>query len=186
LNSVLDAKRLGLLAELAPTSARIGVLLSSVTTSAAQTRLRDMPTKTASALGRQIEVLPALDSRQVEAVFASLAEKRIDALYVPPSPIYASLRIQIATTAARHAIPVVYGERLMVEAGGLMSYGADTTEDWRIVGTYVGRILKGEKPADLPVQQPSKFQLVINLQTARLLGLTVPPDLLTRADEVIE
>ena len=121
-----------------------------------------------------------------EAVFGSLAEKRIDALYVPPGPIYGSFRVQIATAAARHAIPVVYGERVMVDAGGLISYGADTADDWRIVGTYVGRILKGEKPADLPVQQPTKFQLVINLQTARLLGLNVPHLLLARADEVIE
>ena len=122
---------------------------------------------------------------ETEAAFASLAEKRIDALYLPPSPLYASLRVQIATAAARHAIPVVYGDRLMVDAGGLMSYGADTADDWRMVGAYVGRILKGEKPADLPVQQPTKFELVINLkpQGARH---TVPPSLLARADEVIE
>jgi putative tryptophan/tyrosine transport system substrate-binding protein len=186
LNSLLDPKRLGLLVELVPKAERIGVFLASVTSSLSQSRMRDLPTTIAAALRRQIEVLPALDSRQIEAVFAGLADQRIDALYVPSSPIYASLRVQIATTAARHALPVVYGERLMVEAGGLMSYGADTTDDWRMVGNYVGRILKGEKPADLPVQQPSKFQLVINLQTARLLGLTVPPDLLARADEVIE
>jgi putative tryptophan/tyrosine transport system substrate-binding protein len=186
LNSVLDAKRIGLLTELLPTSARIGVLLSSVSSSAAQARMRDLPKTTAAAVGRQIEVLYAPDSPQIEAIFASLAEKRIDALYIPPSPIFASLRAQIATAAARHAVPVIYGERGMVDAGGLMSYGADTADDWRIVGTYVGRVLKGERPADLPVQQPSKFELVINLQTARLLGITVPPSLLTRADEVIE
>jgi putative ABC transport system substrate-binding protein len=185
LNRVLDAKRLSLLAELLPKVARIGVLMTNTASSNGKARMRDLPT-TAAALGRQIEVLSAPDSRQVEAVFAGLAEKRIDALYVPPSPIFASLRVQIATTAARHAIPVVYGERLMADAGGLMSYGADTTDDWRMVGSYVGRILKGEKPADLPVQQPSKFELVINLQTARLLGITVPPSLLSRADGVIE
>jgi putative ABC transport system substrate-binding protein len=186
LNSLLDPKRLGLLVELVPKAERIGVFLASVTSFMSQARMRDLPTTTATALRRKIEILPALDGQQIEAVFASLAEKRIEALYIPPSPIFASLRVQIATTAARHAVPVVYGERVMVETGGLLSYGADTTDDWRMVGNYVGRILKGEKPADLPVQQPSKFQLVINLQTARLLGLTVPPDLLARADEVIE
>jgi putative tryptophan/tyrosine transport system substrate-binding protein len=186
LNSDLDAKRLGLLTELLPAAARIGVLLSTFTTLPAQDRQRDLPTTTAAALGRQIEVLLASDSRQIDAAFASFAERRIDAGYVAPSPVFGSLRAQIATAAARYAVPVVYGERLMVEAGGLMSYGADTADDWRIVGTYVGRILKGEKPNDLPVQQPSKFQLVINLATARLLGLTVPSQLLAIADEVIE
>jgi putative ABC transport system substrate-binding protein len=185
LNGVLDAKRLGLLVELVPAVARIGVLLTTVTSVATQARLRELP-RAAAALGRQIEVLPAPDSREIETVFASLAEKRIDALYVPPNPIYGSLRVQIATAAARHAIPVVYGERLMVDAGGLMSYGADTADDWRIVGTYVGRILKGEKPADLPVQQPIKFELAINLKTAKALGLAVPDKLLALADEVIE
>jgi putative ABC transport system substrate-binding protein len=185
LNNVLDAKRLGLLAELVPTAARIGVLLSITTMSTPLARMRDLQT-IATALGRQIETLPAKNSRQIEAVFARLADLRIDALYVPPSPLYGSLRAEIAAAAAHHAIPVVYGERLMVEAGGLMSYGADTGDDWRIVGNYVGRILKGEKPADLPVTQPTKFELVINLTTAKALGLTVPPTLLTRADEVIE
>ena len=183
LNSLLDGKRLGLLAQLLPSAARIGVLLWGLIS--AEARKHDLPT-TAAALGRQIEFLPALDSREIGTIFASLAEKRIDALYVPPSPLVFTWRVQIATAAARYAIPVIYGERAMVEAGGLMSYGADTADDWRIVGTYVGRILKGEKPADLPVQQPSKFQLVINLATARLIGLTVPSQLLALADEVIE
>jgi putative ABC transport system substrate-binding protein len=150
-----------------------------------QSRLRNLPAISA-ALGRQIEILTAPDSRQIQAVFASLAEKQIDALYVTPNPTVESLRVQIATAAARHAIPVVYGERIMVDAGGLISHGAGFADDWRLVGTYVGRILKGEKPADLPVQQPSKFELVINLQSARLLGLTLPPTLLALADAVIE
>jgi putative ABC transport system substrate-binding protein len=145
--------------------------------------MRDLTTTTATALGRQIEILPAADSRQIEAVFAGLADMRIDALYITPSPLYFNL---IAAAATRHTIPVVYGERLMVTAGGLMSYAADTPDDFRIVGNYVGRILKGEKPADLPVQQPTKFELVINLKTAKALGLTVPPSLLASADEVIE
>jgi putative ABC transport system substrate-binding protein len=133
------------------------VLLQNFTAPPQHARLRDLPTTIAAALGRQIEVLLGTDSGQIDAAFASLAEKRIDALYVPPNPIFFSLRIQIATAAARYAVPVMYGERAMVEAGGLVSYGTDTADNWRMVGNYVGRILKGEKPADLPVQQPSKF-----------------------------
>jgi putative ABC transport system substrate-binding protein len=120
------------------------------------------------------------------AAFTSLAQKRIDALYVSPSPILDSFRAQIVTAAARYGVPAVYPFRSFVDAGGLMSYGADQPDDWRIVGTYVGRILKGEKPADLPVQRPSKFEFVLNLQTARLLGITVPPTLLATASDVIE
>jgi putative ABC transport system substrate-binding protein len=185
LNSELNAKRLSLLAELVPTAARIGVLSQSVTNPIAQVLLRDLPT-TAAALRRQIEVLFAPDSRQVEMTFASLAQKQIDALYIAPSAIYESFRAQITTAAARYGVPAVYPWRSFVDAGGLMSYGADQADDWRIVGTYVGRILKGEKPADLPVQRPSKFEFVLNLQTARLLGLTVPPTLLATASDVIE
>jgi putative ABC transport system substrate-binding protein len=185
LNTVLDAKRLGLLAELVPGAERIGVLLTSATTNSGPDRLRDLPIA-AARLGRQIEILTATDSRQIEAAFARFAEKRIDALYVTTSVTFFSFRVQIATAAARRAIPAVYGERAMAEAGGLMSYGVDPKDDWHLVGTYVGRILRGEKPADLPVQQPSKFEFVINLQTARVLGLTVPPALVARADEVIE
>jgi putative ABC transport system substrate-binding protein len=184
LNSELEGKRLSLLAELVPTAARIGVLTQSVS-SQARALLRDLPT-IADSLRRQIEVLFAPDSRQVEAAFASLAEKHIDALYVRPGPTLDSFRVQIATAAARYAVPAVYPFRSFVDAGGLMSYGADQADDWRIVGTYVGRILKGEKPADLPVQRPSKFEFVINMQTARLLGLTVPPTLLATATDVIE
>jgi putative ABC transport system substrate-binding protein len=184
LNSVLDAKRLALLAECVPTAVRIGVLLSDHTSPDNQARLRDLPTIAAS-LGRQIEPLIATDSRQIERVFASLAEKRIGALYVTPSPIFFSLRVQIATAAARYAIPAV-GSRATVDAGGLMSYGANPADNWRLVGTYVGRILKGEKPADLPVLQPTKFEFVINMYTARLLRLAVPPTLLALATEVIE
>jgi putative tryptophan/tyrosine transport system substrate-binding protein len=184
LNNVLDAKRLGLLIELVPTAVRIGVLFN-ISNPSAEARIRVLTTTTAPSLGRQIEILSALDA-QPAAIFAGLAEKRIDALYVPPGARPAGLRVQFATAAARYAIPVVYGDRIMVEAGGLMSYGADTKDDWRIVGTYVGRILKGEKPSDLPVQQPSRFELAINLQTAKLLGLIVPPSLLASATDVIE
>jgi putative ABC transport system substrate-binding protein len=119
-------------------------------------------------------------------MLASLSEKRIDALYFTPNTVYIGQRVQIATAAARYAIPTIYGDQVMVEAGGLISYGTDAEDDWRIVGTYVGRILKGEKAADLPVQRPSKFQLAINLPTARFLGITVPPTLLLAATKVIE
>jgi putative ABC transport system substrate-binding protein len=186
LNSELDGKRLGLLAELVPKAARIGVIITNLSSAAAQARVRDLPTKTAATLGRQIEILVAPDGRGIEEVFASLSEKKIDALYVVPSTVYIGLRVQIATAAARYAIPVLYGDQPLVEAGGLISYGTDGPDDWRIVGTYVGRILKGEKAGDLPVQRPSKFQLVVNLQTARLLGITVPPTLLLAATRVIE
>jgi putative ABC transport system substrate-binding protein len=186
LNAELDAKRLGLLVELVPKAARIGVITPGATTPVLHDRIRDLPTTVAHALGRQIEVLVAPDSRGIEAAFASLAEKKIDALYVSPSAVYIGLRVQIATAAARYAIPALYSNQLMVEAGGLISYGVDAADDWRIVGSYVGRILKGEKPADLPVQQPSKFQLAVNLQTARLLGIAVPPTLLVAATQVIE
>jgi putative ABC transport system substrate-binding protein len=186
LNSLLDPKRLGLLVELVPTAARIGVFLQNPTSSATMARRRDLPTTVAAALGREIVTLPALDSRQIETAFASVADRRIDALYIPPSPIYASLRVEIAIAAVRYAVPVVYGARLMVEAGGLMSYGADTADDFLMVGNYVGRILKGEKPADLPVLQPTKFELAINLKTAKALRVTVPDKLLALADKVIE
>jgi putative ABC transport system substrate-binding protein len=185
LNAELNVKRLSLLAELVPTAARIGVLTANVDGPVTQALVRGLPTITA-ALRRQIEVLPARDSRQLEAAFAGLAQKQIDALYVAPGPTYEGFRVQITTAAARYGLPVVYSSRMFVDAGGLMSYGADGPDDWRIVGTYVGRILKGEKPADLPVQQPSKFEFVLNLQTARLLGLTVPPTLLTLATDVID
>jgi putative ABC transport system substrate-binding protein len=186
LNSELDTKRLGILTELVPKAARIGVVVRDISTPAAQARVRDLPTTTAAALGRQIEVFIAPDGPAIEAVFASLSEKRIDALYFTPNTVYGILRVQIATAAARYAIPAIYGDQVIVEAGGLISYGADAADDWRIVGTYVGRILKGEKPADLPVQQPRKFQLAINLPTARLLGLTVPSTLLLGATRVVE
>jgi putative tryptophan/tyrosine transport system substrate-binding protein len=186
LNFELDAKRLGLLVELVPKAARIGVIMRSASNQASQARVRDLSTRIATALGRQIEILVAPDARGIETAFASLSEKRIDALYVTPSTVYVGLRVQIATAAARYAIPTLYSDQPMVEAGGLISYGTDAVDDWRIVGTYVGRILKGEKAGDLPVQQPTNFQLAINLPTARLLGITVPPTLLLAATQVIE
>jgi putative ABC transport system substrate-binding protein len=118
--------------------------------------------------------------------FASLAQKRIEALLVNPSPQFATLRVHLAALAARHAVPVIYWDRRFVDAGGLMSYGSNVEDLFRLVGNYVGRILKGEKPADMPVQQATKFDLVINLKAAKALDLAIPATLLARADEVIE
>jgi len=131
-------------------------------------------------------VLKARTSREIEAAFATLERERADALFVAPDAFLGSRRVQVATLAARHAIPAAYPDRMFVEVGGFMSYGTDLAEAYRQVGIYTGRILKGAKPADLPVIQSTKFAFAINLQTARALGLTVPPDLLSIADEVIE
>ena len=133
-----------------------------------------------------IEVLNATNPREIDAAFAYLAEKRAEALVVNAEPLFANRRIQLATLAARHALPTIYPIRVFAEVGGLMSYGHSDPERNRLVGVYVGRILKGEKPSDMPVQQPTTFELVINFLTARALGIAVPPMLLARADEVIE
>jgi ABC-type uncharacterized transport system substrate-binding protein len=140
----------------------------------------------AAAIGRQIEVLTASSNREIDAAFASLVQKRIEALLVSPHTLFSDRRVQLVTLGVRHAVPTSYSFREFVEAGGLMSYGSSVPDILRQVGIYVGRILKGEKPADLPVMQPTKFEFVINLQTARTLGLTIPPTLLALADEVIE
>jgi putative ABC transport system substrate-binding protein len=140
----------------------------------------------AMAIGRDIEVLTANNNREIDAAFASIVQKRLEALLIGPSPLFVIRRAQIATLAARHALPVIHFVREFVEASGLMSYGSSIADANRLAGIYVGRILKGEKPADLPVQRAVKFEFVINLQTAKTIGLTVPPTLLARADEVIE
>jgi len=134
----------------------------------------------------QIQVLKASTSREIEAAFTSFVGERPDALFVGISTFFIARRVQLAQLAARHAVPAIYPDRLHAEVGGLISYGASLTDAYRQVGIYTGRILKGAKPADVPVVQSSKFELVINHPTARMLGLTVPPTLLARADEVIE
>ena len=180
----LGSKQLGLLHELVPAAVRVGLLVNPRTP---QTELatRDVAAA-ASAIGLQIDVAEASDSREIEAAFRTLVRNRADALVVGPDSFFASRRLQLATLATRHAIPAVHNIREFAEAGGLMSYGTSPTEAYRQVGIYTGKILKGAKPADLPVMQSSKFELVINLSTARALGVEVPPTLLARADEVIE
>ncbi|HET9534655.1 MAG TPA: ABC transporter substrate-binding protein, partial [Mesorhizobium sp.] len=170
--------------ELVPAAVLVGLLVNpgSPPTESAITDV----TTAASAIGLQIDVVRASNSREIEAAFGTLVRNRADALVVGPDPFFASRRLQLATLATRHAIPAVYNVREYAEAGGLMSYGTSQTEAYRQVGIYTGKILKGAKPADLPVVQSSKFELVINLPTARALGLEVPPALLARADEVIE
>ena len=179
------AKRLGLLHDLVPKAVRIAVLVNPANAPTAESTLRDIP-EAARALGLQIQVHKASTSREIEAAFATLERERTDALFVAPDVFFTGRRVQFATLATRHAIPAVYGNRVFVEAGGLMSYGTDFAEMFRQVGVYTGQILKGAKPADLPVIQSTKFVFAINLQTARALGLTVQPDLLSIADEVIE
>jgi putative ABC transport system substrate-binding protein len=181
----IAAKRLGLLHDLAPKAVRIAVLVNPANVPTAEATLRDIP-DAARAIGLQIQVLNASTSREIEAAFITLVRDRAEALFVSPDGFFTSRRVQLATLATRHGIPAAYSNREYVEAGGLMSYGIDILDSFRQIGVYTGQILKGEKPADLPVQAPTKYELVINLKTAKALALEVPPMLLARADEVIE
>ena len=181
----VSAKRLGLLHNLVPKAVRIAVLVNPTNTSTAEAMLRDIP-EAARALGLQIQVLNASTSREIEAAFATLVRDRADALFVAPDGFFISRRVQFATLAIRHGIPATYTTRDDVEAGGLMSYGTDILDMHRQAGVYTGKILKGAKPADLPVLQSTKFEFVINLQTARVLGIEVPNSIQVLADEVIE
>jgi putative ABC transport system substrate-binding protein len=183
-NIEVTAKRLELLRELVPGAARVAVLVNP-TNPIAETTLREIP-EAARALGLQVRVLNASTSREIEAAFATLGREPADALFVAGDGFFTSRRVQFAVLAVRHAIPAIYSTREYPEVGGLMSYGTDVVDRFRQVGVYTGRILKGAKPADLPVVQSTRFELVINLQTARLLRVTVPPSLLATADEVIE
>jgi putative ABC transport system substrate-binding protein len=179
------AKRLGLLHELVPKAVRIAVLVNPANASTAEAVLRDVP-EAARTMGLQIQVLNASTSREIEAAFATLVRDRADALFVAPDGFLTSRRVQFATLAARYGIPTAHPVREDVEAGGLMSYGTDTLDMFRQVGAYTGQILKGAKPADLPVLQSTKFEFVINLQTARALGIEVPNAIQLLADELIE
>ena len=183
-NDELAAKQLELLRELVPGVTRVAVLLDPAVTTT-ETTLRDAEAA-ARAIGLQIQVFNASNSHEINVAFATFLRERPDALFVGIGPFFTSRRVQLAILAARHLVPMASGVRAIAEAGGLMSYGSDILDARRQIGVYVGRILKGAKPADLPVVQASKFELVINLQTARALGITVPPTLLARADEVIE
>ena len=185
LTGELAAKQLELLRELVPAASRVAVLVNPVDAINAENQLRDIEA-TARAMGPQIQVLNAGTGSEINAAFASFVRERPDALFVALQSFFTSRRVQLALLTAHHSIPAIYGVREIVEVGGLMSYGANLVDVWRQIGSYVGRILKGAKPTDLPVVQTSKFQLVINAETARMLRLTVPPMLLARADEVIE
>ena len=181
----LAAKRLELLRELVPAATRVAVLVNPANATNTETTLRDVE-PAARAMGLQIQVLNASTSREIDAAFATFVRERPDALFVGNDAFFNARRVQLALLAGRHAVPAIYSDREYAEAGGLMSYGSNIVDVYRQIGVYAGRILKGAKPADLPVVQSSKFELVINAQTARMLGLTVPPTLLAPADEVIE
>jgi putative ABC transport system substrate-binding protein len=183
-NAELGGKRLELLRELVPAATRVAVLVNPAG-DATETTLRDVEAA-ACGMALKIQVLNARTSREINAAFDTFIQERPDVLFVSIDSFLTSRRVQIVHLAARYTVPAVYGQRLFAEVGGLMSYGSNIADAWRQAGGYAGRILKGAKPADLPVVQASKFELVINAETARMLSLTVPPTLLATADEVIE
>jgi putative tryptophan/tyrosine transport system substrate-binding protein len=184
MNIELAAKRLELLHELLPGGTRFAVLVNpdGGTTAGVVAQLQ----AAASVIGRQIDVLAARTNREIDAAFACFVQTRTDGLLVNPEPLFFNRQVQILTLATRYAVVVIYPARFWADAGGLMSYGSSFTDQFRQAGIYTGRVLKGEKPADMPILRATKFEFVINLQTANTLGLKVPPTLLARADEVIE
>ena len=181
----LAAKRLGLLRDLIPAATRIAVLVNPTDAVRTDSNLKDVDTA-ARALGLQVHIVNASTIAEIDAAFATLARERVDAIFVIPDSYLNSRRVQLANLAARFAIPSAFGQREYCEVGGLMSYGTNLADARRQIGSYAGRILKGAKAADLPVVQPTKFEFVINLATAKALGIDVPATLLARADEVIE
>jgi putative tryptophan/tyrosine transport system substrate-binding protein len=181
----LVTKRLALLRELLPTTARVAVLVDPFNKTVTGSTLQEVESA-ARTMSLQIQVLNASNGREIDAAFAALERERPDALFVSIGPLFTARRVQLATLAVHHKIPITSGNRQITEAGGLMSYGADITDAYRQLGVYAGRILKGEKIADLPVVQATKLELVINAETARMFGITVPPQLLATADEVID
>ena len=180
----IEAKRLGLLRDLVPTSALIGVLLNPNNANA-ETQSKDVQ-EAARAIGQKIQIVHAGTEAALGTTFTTLTQMRADALLVGGDPFFNSRRNLLVLHATRHGIPAMYDQREFVQAGGLMSYGTSLSDAYRQIGIYAGRILRGEKPADLPVVQPTKFELSINLNAAKALGLEIPPMLLARADEVIE
>jgi putative ABC transport system substrate-binding protein len=183
--SELHAKRLELLRELVPAAARVAVLANPSNAVDSVPALREVEAA-AQAMRLPIRVINATSSQEINAAFTTFAHEPPDALFVVADPLFIGRRVQLTNLASRHAIPAVYATRDFPEVGGLMSYGTNVADAWRQAGVYAGRILRGAKPADLPVLQSTKFELVINAETARMLGLTVPPSLLATADEVIE
>ena len=181
----LTAKRLELLRMLVPGAARVAVLVNPASATLTERTLRDLE-PAARAMGLHVRILNASTSQEISATFATFERERPDAVLVGLDPFFAGRRVQLVHLATRYAVPAAYASRDFVEAGGLISYGANIVDAYRQVGVYCGRVLKGAKPAELPVVQSSKFELVINAETARMLGLTVPPSLLAIADEVIE
>ena len=180
----LGPKRLGLLHELLPRASRFAALVNP-TNPATESRIAEV-TAAALAIGRSVDVVPASTDREIDAAFASLVQKRIDALWVSSDALFINRRLQLTTLAAHHRLPAIYSNHDSVEVGGLMSYGTNILESLYQVGIYTGRVLKGEKPSDLPVTRPTKYEMVINLTTAKALGIEVPETLLATADEVIQ
>jgi putative ABC transport system substrate-binding protein len=185
LSGELAAKRLGIMRALIPGATRFAVLLNTADLANSETTMRDVETA-ARSMGLQIRFISVSTSQEIKAAFASFVHERSDALLIGSGPYFYARRVQLALLAARYGIPTMYTQRQYAEAGGLLSYGASVSGAWRQVGLYVGRILKGAKPADLPVVQSSKFELVINADAAGTINLTVPPSLLSIADTVIE
>ena len=181
----LAAKRLGLLRELVPAATRVAVLVNPADPGRTETIVNDVGAA-ARVLGLQVQALHASTIREIDEAFTGLARERMDALFVAPDSFFNDRRVQLALLAARHGVPTAYSVRDYVEVGGLMSYGTNLAYSNRQVGVYTGLILKGAKPVDLPVQQPTQFELVINLSAAKTIGVEMPPTLLARADEVIE
>ena len=184
MNVGLVAKQLGLLHQLLHRDARYAVLVNPGNPQS-QSVIADLQAA-AAGMDQHLEILTATTSRDISPAFSDAVHKQVDALLISPDPLFSNRPVPLAILAARHAMPTIYALREFADAGGLMSYGSNFTDLFRQAGTYTGRVLKGEKPADLPVQAPTKYELVINLKTAKALGLEVPPSLLARADEVIE
>jgi putative ABC transport system substrate-binding protein len=184
-NNEITAKRLELLRQLIPSAVRVAVFVNPTSGPSAETTASDAETA-ARAMGLQVRILRPATSREIDAAFATFEHARPDALLVEGDALFNTRRVQLVHLASHHRLPATYASRAYSEIGGLMSYGTNVTDAYRQAGVYTGRILKGAKPADLPVIQPTKFELIINAQTARMLGLTVPASLLATADEVIE